>query len=163
MPTSWSPHDKFLLTLMRLRLRRLNEDVAGRFDIFPTKSSVIFMTWLKILSKLIRNVVAWLPREVIRENLPEEFIKTGNNKCRVILDCAEVFTERRKPLDLLSLCYGGRASDKFITKNSGFYDLLERDGVAMVDCGFQIQEEIPLHFWNLQVPSGARTKTQMTK
>ena len=51
------------------------------------------------MSKLIRNVVAWLPREVIRENLPEEFIKTGNNKCRVILDCAEVFTERRKPLD----------------------------------------------------------------
>ena len=31
--------------------------------------------------------------------MPEAFIKTGNNKCRVILDCAEVFTERPKPLD----------------------------------------------------------------
>ena len=98
--------------------------------------------------------------------MSEAFIKTGNNKCRVILDCTEVFTERPKPLDFqaatwsvykhhntikflvsilpsdfitfLSSCYGGQASDKFITKDSGFYDLLEHDDVVMTDCGFQI-------------------------
>ena len=59
----------------------------------------IFTTWIKLLSKLLKNFVAKLPREVIRDNLPEAFIKTGNNKCQVILDCAEIFTERPKPLD----------------------------------------------------------------
>ena len=109
-----------------------------------------------------------MPREAIRDNLPEAFIKTGNNKCRVILDCAEVFIERPKSLDcqaatwsdykhhntikflvgispsgfitFLSSCYGGRASDKFITKDSGFYDLLERDDVVMADCVFKFKK-----------------------
>ena len=33
----------------------------------------------------------------------------------------------------------------------------------MADRGFQIQEYLLLHFYNLQVPPGARTKSQMTK
>ena len=99
MPTSLNPHDEFLLTLMRLRLGLLNEEVADRFDISPTKSSFIFTTWIKLLSKLLKNLVAWLPREAIQDNLPEAFIKIGNNKCRTILDWAEVFIERPKSLD----------------------------------------------------------------
>ena len=77
----------------------LNEEVADHFDISPTKSSFILTPWIKLLSKFLKNLVAWLPREAIRDNLPEAFIKTGNNKCRVILNCAEVIIERRKPLD----------------------------------------------------------------
>ena len=50
------------------------------------------------MSKLLENLVAWLPREIIRDDLPEPFINTENNKCQVILDCA-VFIERTKPLD----------------------------------------------------------------
>ena len=41
-------------------------------------------------------------------------------------------------ISFLSSCYGGRASDKFITRDSEFYDLLERDDEAMADRGFQI-------------------------
>ena len=77
----------------------MNEDVADCFDISPTKSSFIFTTWIKLLSKLLKNLVAWLPREAIRDNLPEAFIKTGNNKCGVILDCVEAFIERPESLD----------------------------------------------------------------
>ena len=47
--------------------------------------------------------------------------------------------------------------------DSSFYDLLERGDVVMADRGFQIQEDLLLHFCNLQVPPGARTKSQMTK
>ena len=66
---------------MRLRLGLLNEDVADRFDISPTKCSFNFTTWIKLLSKLLKNVLAWLPQEAIRDNLPGAFTKTGNNKC----------------------------------------------------------------------------------
>ena len=83
---------------MRLRSGLLNEDVADRFDISPTNSSFIFTTLITSLTKLLKSVVALLPRGAIRDNFPESFIKTGNNKCRVIL-WAEVFTERPKPLD----------------------------------------------------------------
>ena len=101
--------------------------------------SPTFTTWIKLLSNLVKNLFTWLSREVIRDNLPGLFIKTGNSKRRVILDCAEVFIERAKSLDcqaatwsdyknhnaikflvgispsgfitFLSSCYGGRASD----------------------------------------------------
>ena len=66
-------------------------------------------------------------------------------------------------ITFLSSCYGGRAGDKFITKDSGFYDLFERDDVVIADRGFQIQEDLFLHFCNLQVPPGAQTKSQMIK
>ena len=81
-PTSLNPYDEFLVTLMRLRLGLLNEGVANHFDISPTKSSFIFTTWIKLLSKLLKNLVAQLPPEAVRDNWLEEFIKTGNNKCR---------------------------------------------------------------------------------
>ena len=133
------------------------------------------------MSKLLKKFIAWLPLEAIGNNLPEAFIKTRNNECRVILECTEVFIERPKSLDcqaatwslvgispsgfitFLNSCYGGRASDRFITKDSGFYDFLERDDVVMADGGFQIQEDQLLHFCNLQVLLGARTKSWMTK
>ena len=66
--TSLNPYDEFFLTLIRLRLGLLNEDVADRFDMSPTKSSFIFLTWIKLLSKLLKNLVSWLLREVIRDN-----------------------------------------------------------------------------------------------
>ena len=44
------------------------------------------------------SLVVWLPCEAIRENLPEVFQKAGHSKCRVIIDCSEVFIERPKSL-----------------------------------------------------------------
>ena len=35
---------------------------------------------------------------------------------------------------------------KFITDDSGFYDLLERDDEVLADRGFQIKEELMLRF-----------------
>ena len=51
----------------------------------------------------------------------------------------------------------------FITKDSSFYDLLEPDDLVMVYHSFQIQGKLLLHFCNLQVPPGARSKSQITK
>ena len=66
-------------------------------------------------------------------------------------------------ISFLSSYCGARASDKFITRDSGFYDLLERDDEIMADRGLQIQEDLLLHFCILVVPPGARVKTQMRK
>ncbi|XP_057296043.1 uncharacterized protein LOC130624957 [Hydractinia symbiolongicarpus] len=183
--------DEFLLVLMKLRLGLLTEDLADRFGISPSTCSTVFVTWIRIISRVLGDaLVVWLPREAIRDNLPKTFAKAGYSKCRVIIDCAEVFIDRPKSLTnqastwsdykhhntlkflvgispsghitFLSDCYGGRASDKFITNDSGFYDLLERDDEVMADRGFQIREELMLRFCKLVVPPGARVKSQMT-
>ena len=58
--------------------------------------------------------------------------------------------------------YGGRVADKYITKDSGFYNLLEGGHQVMADRSFQIKEELLLHFCSLEVPPGAPMKIQMT-
>ena len=63
----------------------------------------------------------------------------------------------------LSSYYGGQVSDIFITRDSGFYDLLERDDEVMADRGFQSQEGLLLHFCRMFVPSDAKVKSQMTR
>lgn len=183
--------DEFLLTLMRLHLGLLNEDLADRFNISPATCSNIFTTWVRILSTALGNcLVNWLPREAIRDHLPNIYKKMGHYKLRCIIDCTEVFIERPKSLELqaqtwsdykshntikfligispagfitfLSDCYGGRTSDKYICEDSGFFDALERDDEIMADRGFQIKEDLLLRFCSLSIPPGARIKAQMT-
>ena len=161
--------DEFFLT-MQLRLGLLNEDIADRFGISPTPSR-IFTTWIRVLTKILgHTLITWLPQEAVHSNLPGVFMKAGHKKCHVILDCAEIFIERPKSLinqactwseykhhntikflvgisptgyiTFLSDCYGGRDSDRYIVKESRFYDFLEREDMVMVDRGFQIHEEL---------------------
>ena len=87
-----SHKDEFFLTLMRLRLGLLNEDIADRSGFSPTLSSRLFTTWIRVLSKILGHaLITWLPQEAVHSNLPGVFIKAGYKKCCVILDCAEVF------------------------------------------------------------------------
>ena len=58
-------------------------------------------------------------------------------------------------ITFLSDCYGGRATDKFITMDSGFFEDLERDDEVMTDKGFNIKEELLMYFCTISVPSGA--------
>ena len=54
------------LTLVRLRLGLLKEDIADRFGISPTLSSRIFTTWMRVLSKLLGHaLITWLPEEAV--------------------------------------------------------------------------------------------------
>ena len=182
--------NELLLTLMRLRLGLLNEDLADRFGISTTICSNIFKTWIRFLAQTLGKLVAWLAKENIMENMPKIFRKAGHSRLRVIIDCSKAFIERPKSVNVqatkwsdykshntvkfligisptgyvtfLSDCYGGRSSDKFITADSGFYDCLDHYDEVMADRGFQIKEELMLKFCTLSVPPGVRVKAQMT-
>ena len=176
---------------MRLRLGILNKDLADRFCILPTLCSPAFVTWIRLFRQLLGHaLVVWLPRETIRQNLPNVFRKARYSNCRVILDCAEIFIKQSKSLDnqaytwlackhhstikflvgispngfitFLSNCYGARASEKYITEDIGFYDFLEQDDQVIADRGFQIKEELLIHFCSLDALPGAQMKSQMT-
>ena len=182
--------DQFLLVLMRLRLGLLNEDLADRFQISSATCSRIFSTWIRFLSRLLGNaLIVWLPREVIRTNLPDVF-QGCHSKARCIIDCTEIFIERPKAVDIqaatwseykqhntvkfligiapsgfvtyLSDGYGGRTSDRYICQVSGFYKLLEYGDEIMADRGFQIRDDLLHYYCSLCVPPGARAKSQFS-
>ena len=61
----------------------------------------------------------------------------------------------------VSRSFGGRASDKVITKKSVFLDMLEHGSVVLADRGFLIGEELAACGAALVIPDFTRGKTQL--
>ena len=178
--------DEMLLTLMKLQLDLLLEDIAQRFGIAPSTVSSIITTWVKGIATILGPSVTMPPPENIKANLPKCFSKYKN--LRGILDCTEVFIERPRDLKLqaltwsdykkhntikvlvvitprgrigfLSKVWGGRASDRHIVINSSFLDHVEPYDVYMADRGFPIAEDLAQKKSELVIPPGARGKEQ---
>ena len=88
--------DQFFLVLIRLRLGLFTEDLADRFCISPSTCSVMFTTWVKLVSKLSgESMLIWLPRDVIRSHLPAMLLPKYQ-KVVGIIDCTEIFIEQPK-------------------------------------------------------------------
>ena len=186
-----STKDEMLLTQMKIRLGLLNTDLADRFGVNQQSVSIIFATWINVLSEYIGTLVGNPSKENVRESLPPSFNNKTYRNVRHIIDCTEFFLERPKNLKIqsqtwsdykshntakilvsitpsgyinfISEAWGGRASDNFITKNCGFLDLIEPFDKVLADRGFTINEELVLKQANLLIPPGRRGAAQFTE
>ena len=180
--------DKFLLTLMKLCLGLLNKDLAKRFNISPTLTSNIFHSWLAAMNIVMDSFLRWPTKDEVAISKPSHFACLPN--IRAIIDCTEIFIETPKDPNLqnitwsnykhdntakilvacapnssitfLSSSYGGRASDKNITIDSGFLDKLDQHDLLQADKGFNIMDECASRMIHLQVPPGLRGEVQMS-
>ena len=66
-------------------------------------------------------------------------------------------------ISYVSDCYGGRASDLFIVKDSGFLKLLQPGDQVMADRGFKIQDILVLYQCSLAIPPSKHNNLQMSK
>lgn len=186
-----SGKNQLLLTLMKIRLGLLNEDLGDRFGVSMSTCSRILTTTLKFLASELKCLVFNPPKEVQRANLPRRFNNHSYKNVRHIIDCTEVFIETPKNLEVkaqtwsnykhhqtvkylvsitpnghfnfVSKAWGGRVSDKVLTQNCGFLDVLERNDVVLADRGFPIAEDVALHHAYLHIPPGRRGAQQMTQ
>ena len=168
-PRKLQLEQEFLLTLIKLILALLTEDLSFRFQISTSTTSSIFVTWVKLMSIELSVLIIWPSRNQIRKSLPNCFQKLYP-KVRCIINCFERFTETPCGLDLaasmwseykhhytckalvaitpngaisyVSPIYGGRATDIFIVKDSAFMAMLEPYDEVMADRGFKIREEL---------------------
>lgn len=185
-----SPKEEMMLCLMKLRLGLLNEDIADRFGVSATHVSSVFTTWIRLLSSVLGTLVFNPPREVVLSNLPPSFRNNVYRGVRYIIDCTEIFIETPNNLQVaaqtwsdykhhhtakilvsitpagminfVSEAWTGRASDKFVTLNSGFLNIIEPYDKVMADRGFPIREELTLLRAELLVPPGRRGVSQMS-
>ncbi len=178
---------QILLTLMKLKLNLLIEDLAIRFCI--SVSQVIISFWIDTMAVVLKYLIPWLSKETIRATTPESF-KQHYPNVTCILDCSESEVQRPRNLDsrsesyshyyacntikylvaiapcglvmLISAAYGGRCSDKFITCDSGILEYLHPGDEVMVDRRFLIRDLLFERQVNLIIPHFAN-KTQLTE
>ena len=65
--------DEFFITLTKLKLGLINQDIAYRTNLSTSKVSEIFHRWLDIMYKELRQLIAWPERERLYETLPTGF------------------------------------------------------------------------------------------
>ena len=93
-------------------------DLVNRFKVLNSLVSTVFTTWVTLISFEIRWLINWPNRNIIRRNLPSMFRKYYPNCC-VIIDCSKLFIETPAACcSNCSGCYGDRATDVFIVRDS---------------------------------------------
>lgn len=180
--------DELVLTLMKLRLGSLFKDLAHRFCISQSLASQVFHSWLTAMNEVLCEMVWFPPKIHIQYSKPKRFNCLPD--LRSIVDATEIFIETPKDpklqcstyssykhhntakfliacapnscITFVSRVYGGRASDKEITINSGFLDLHEPYDMILADKGFNLAEECCARRITLYVPPGKRGKAQLS-
>lgn len=180
--------EEYLMTLMRLKLGLYERDLADRFSVTVDYVSRTLITWIKFLADEWRCLIFVPTRQNIQETLPQAFKNTPF--VRHIIDGTEIFVQSTGDLMLqvllwsqykhhhtakfliaiapnghitfVSKAYGGRITDKEITKVSSFYDVLEEFDEVMADKGFPIAIELNEKLCSLRMPKGRRGIDQFT-
>ena len=188
-----SEFDFFLLTLMKLCLNLNNYDLGFRFGMCLSTVGRVFRKWIFVLnSRLGATLVRWPSRDAIQQTMPFCFRVHYGLKVMAIIDCFEIFIEKPSSLlakactwsqykhyntakylisitpqgviSFISRGWGGRASDQFITENSGFLDNILAGDVILAepDRGFLIEEALGACGASLYIPAFTRGKDQLS-
>lgn len=184
-----SQADSLLMTLLRLRLNLTITDLSYRFSISTDTAGRVFSNCIQDLFVNLRCLIKWPSQEIARRNLPATFAELYPNT-RCIIDCTEVFiqqpygyTPRTKTYSnykkhntikfligvtpngsicFLSKCWGGRASDRCITVNSGFLNLLSSGDSVLADRGFTLSDDLAVFGAKLEIPAFTGGKKQLS-
>ena len=152
-----------LLALMKLKFGLPTELIADIFLISKELGSQIFNTWIKFIAKQLRPMIYWPKLSHSLRAYPN---------LRSTIDCSEIFIARPRDLKIqafnfswsdykkyntfkflmgiapngmisfLSKTWGGRASDQFITRQSGFLDKVEPRDLILADRAFPLHEDL---------------------
>ena len=178
--TALKLEDELLLVLMKLRLNLLFDDLAIRFHISQSTAIDLFSKWIDVMFIRLKFLIFWPEKDIVKANMPQIFKDTYPD-ARCIIDCSKIFIERPlvykaraqtysnykkhntvkiliaiSPNGVITFvlkCWGGRVTDKEITRMCGFLDLLDPGDVVLADRGFNIGEDIGLHRAKLEIPA----------
>ena len=158
------------MTLLKLRHDFPESDLAARFGISQPTVSRIFSAWIRCMYHAFRQVDIWTSQSLVDTFMPDSF-RQKYPSTRVIIDATEFHIEkpanpdvqastwlnykntntlkllvvvmRNGVISFLSNLWGGRISDKELTKRSKLLEKLERGGSILADRGFDIASIMP--------------------
>ena len=174
---------------MRLRVGLPEQDLAYRFGVSQSLISRIFVTWISFLSRELSCLIYWPDKEDVQRYYPRCFRKYQN--VIGIIDCTEGILEKPSiakaqsqtystyksrntwkklisitpagTISFISKCYGGCASDRFITEDSSIVDKLNFGDNLMADKGFNISDLLLSKGSQLIIPPFLHEKGRFSK
>lgn len=181
---------KFILTLMKLRLALSMQDLSYRFDVSVSCVSRIFISVLDVLYVRLKRAIFWPDRKQLQEKMPSCFLENFESKVVVIIDCLEISIQR--PLTLVaqnqmsytfkkhnrrkyflafaphglvtftSEGWDGNCSDQLITEKCGLLEMLLPGDVILVDRGSNICDLVSPTSSKVRVPAFTNSKSQLS-
>ena len=188
--TSLDKFRMFVMTLLRLRFNLSVQFLSYEFSVSLSSVSRIVNGVIDVMYIRMQPFVFWPDRMTLRKTMPMQFRKHFGTRCAVILDCFEVFIERPSNLQaraqtwssykhhntvkfllgitpqgtvsFLSRAWGGRASDTYITENSGLLDNLLPGDLVLADRGFNIDDSVGCVCAQVKTPAFTKGKSQLS-
>nr|XP_020453668.1 uncharacterized protein LOC109958994 isoform X2 [Monopterus albus] len=139
--TSMQPIDEFFLFMTYLSMGLMQNDLAHRFGIHPSRVSSIITTWADFLYTVLGAVGIWMSEEAVKAQLPDVFKNCSDTQ--VVLNCIELRCLTSDSLLHQNALYTGSMSDKEILKQSGILSLISPTTAIMVDKGFLFEDCVP--------------------
>lgn len=159
-----------LIFLIKLKTNLSFSATAAQFLVSRQTVSKIFTDVLDRLYSAAKDLIFWLPKNIVQARMPPTFQQSFPN-CRVIIDATEIKCEKPPTLTqqtqmysnyksaftvkflvgiapsgeitFISKGFGGRVTDTFLTVNCGILKLLEPGDVVLADKGFpQIESDL---------------------
>ena len=112
-PRCLPPMEEFFLTLVRLWLSLLEQDIAYCFGISQSTVSRIFTTWINFMYLKLKEIPLWSSQEYVRAHIPKLF-KQRYPTTRVIIDAREVFIQQPSLPELQQLTFSNHNTYKGI-------------------------------------------------
>ena len=162
----------FIITLMKLRLNLGHQDLAYRLGVPISTLSRHFQEMLDIMATRLGFLIFWPNREELQKTMPLCFRPIYGLKVVAIIDCYEIKIERPSNLAargstwsqykhsntvkvliaiapqgvtiFVSASWGGRVSDKQLTRECGIIQKLLPGDIVLADRGFDIAEDIAM-------------------
>ena len=177
------------LTLTRLRLNLMINDLAYRFNVSSSAASSAFLKIIGVLFLHPKPAIKWPCREQIWKTTLICFRKHFGTNIVVIVDCFEILINEPKNIlaraqtlssykhhstvkfligvtpkgviSYITKAWGGRTSEKFLTENCDFLDKFLPGDIVMADRGFDIEESAALYCAKVKIPSFTKEKSSL--
>lgn len=168
-PRLLTPFQEFVMVVMRLTLGLFEKDLSHRFGVSVATVSEVLRKWIRFLAKEFRPLIRQPKKELISFYSPKSFRELFPDVV-IVVDCTEIEMERPSALDNQSACYSsyksrptmkallgitpsgvlsfvsgffpGSTSDREITMQSHFLNILNTGDAVMADKGFNVQDEL---------------------
>ena len=185
-----STEEELLVTLIKLRCNKPNQELAFMFGVSMHVVSQTFTTWLNFMYFSFKEINIWPEKDVIDMFMPADF-KDKFPDTRVILDATEIPIQKPSkvvaqsatwssyknqntikcmigitPKGLVShvsKAYGGSASDRQIIESSDLLDSnkFQKKDSIMADRGIMVQDLFASKDVQVNTPTTMRGKNQL--